>query len=79
LRAESEHLAEAAREGLLVANPETRDRRVVGGLLGADHPEGDVLTAAALNSARGALADRVGIGEERHHHLRLVGGGAVAV
>jgi hypothetical protein len=63
----------------LVADPEAGDRRVVGDLVGADHPEGDVLATAALDRSRGALADRVGVGEQGEHHLRLVGGGAVAV
>ena len=77
--AEAEHLAEEIGEGLLVAGAEAGDRRVVGDLVGADHPEGDVLAAAALDPARCALADRVGVGEQRQHHLRLVGGAAVAV
>jgi hypothetical protein len=46
---------------------------VVGDLVGADHPEGDVLATVALDRSRGALADRVGIGEQGEHHLRLVG------
>jgi hypothetical protein len=70
---------DGARQGLLMANPKARDRRVVGDLVGADHPEGDVLAAAALDSARRAFADGVGVGEQRHHHRRIVGGGAVAV
>jgi hypothetical protein len=62
-----------------VADPEASDRRVVGELVRCDHAQGDVLAAAALDRARGALADRVGIGEQGRHHLRLVGGAAVAV
>ena len=64
---------------MLVAHPEAGDRGVVGHLVCADHPEGDVLAAAALDPARGALADGVGVGDERQHHFRLVGGAAVAV
>jgi hypothetical protein len=59
----------------VVASTVTADRRVVGALVGADHPEGDVLPAAALDRARGALADRVGVDEEGDHHLRVVSGG----
>ena len=77
--AEAEHLAEEVGERVLVADAEAGDRRVVGDLVGADHPEGDVLAAAALDPSRGALADRVGVGEQGEHHLRLVRGGAVAV
>ena len=78
-RAEAEHLAEEIGERLLMAGAKARDRRVIGDLVGADHPKGDVLATAALDPARGALADRVGVGEQADHHLRLVGGGAVAV
>ena len=49
LAAEPEDLAEEIRQGLLVADPKAGDRRVVGRLVGADHPEGDVLAAAALD------------------------------
>ena len=79
LGAEREDLAEEVSERLLVADPEAGDRRVVGNLVRADHPEGDVLAAAALDPSRGALADRVGVGEQGHHHLRIVRGAAVAV
>jgi hypothetical protein len=34
-----------------VADPEAGDRGVVGDLVRADHPEGDVLAAAALDLA----------------------------
>lgn len=61
LGAEVEHPAAEASEGLLVADPEAGDRRVVGGLVCADHPEGDVLAAAALDPARASLADAVGV------------------
>ncbi|GAA0673961.1 hypothetical protein GCM10010193_28450 [Kitasatospora atroaurantiaca] len=39
-----------------MADPEAGDRRVVGGLVCADHPEGDVLAAAALDPVRASLA-----------------------
>jgi hypothetical protein len=62
-----------------VADPKPGDRRVVGDLVGADHPEGDVLATAALDPARASPADAVGVGEQGEHHFRIVGGGAVAV
>jgi hypothetical protein len=43
-------LAEEPSQRLLVADAKARDRRVIGNLVGADHPEGDVLAAAALDS-----------------------------
>ena len=52
LGAEAEHLAEEVGQGLLVADAEAGDRGVVGDLVGADHPEGDVLAAAALDPPR---------------------------
>jgi hypothetical protein len=79
LGAEAEHLAEEASQGLLVAGAKAGDRRVVGGLVGGDHAEGDVLAAAALDPARASLTDAVGVREQRQHHPRVVGGGAVAV
>ena len=41
-----------ANQRLLVADPKAGDRRVVGDLVGADHPKGDVLATAALDRAR---------------------------
>jgi hypothetical protein len=62
-----------------VACAKAGDRRVVGRLVGGDHPEGDVLRAAALDPPRGALADRVGVEQQRDHHLGVVGGSTPAV
>jgi hypothetical protein len=62
-----------------VAGPEASDGRVIGFPVGGDHPEGDVLLAAALDPPSRALADRVGVEAERHHHLRVMGGAAPAV
>jgi hypothetical protein len=53
-------------------NPKTRDRRVIGNLVGADHPESDILATAPLNRSRGPLSDRIGEEQERDHHRRLV-------
>ena len=52
LGAEAEDLAEEVSESLLVADSEAGDRGVVGSLVRADHPEGDVLAAAALDPSR---------------------------
>lgn len=62
-----------------MADAKAGDRGMVGSLVGGDHPEGDVLTAAALDPPRASLPDRVGVDDQRHHHLRIVGGAAVAV
>ena len=79
LRTEAEHLTEQLRQGLLVADSEARDRRVVGELVRADHPEGDVFTAAALDPPRRALAHAVGVDEQGEHHLGVVRCTTVAI
>jgi len=56
-----------------VPGAEARDRRVIGDLVGREHPEGDVLAAAPLDLSRGALPDRVGVEQERQHHLWVEG------
>jgi hypothetical protein len=55
-----------------VANAKARDGRVVGRLVGGDDAERDVLLAAAFDAARGALADRVGVEQQRDHHRRIM-------
>jgi hypothetical protein len=77
LGAEGEHLAKEPRELVLVAGPKARDRRVVGLLVGGDHPEGDVLDQAAFDLSRGALGDRVGVEQQGDHWV--VGRSAPAV
>jgi hypothetical protein len=47
------------------------DRRVVGDLVGRNYPEGDILAAAPLDTAARALPDRIGIEQQRNHHLRV--------
>lgn len=47
--------------------------------VGRDHAEGDILSAAALDPTRGALAERVRVEQEGDHRLRVVGGAAPAV
>lgn len=73
--AQLEDLDEAVPECRLVLLAEPGDGRVVGDLVRRDHTEGDVLGAAPLDPAGGALADAVGVEEQRHHHLRVEGGG----
>jgi hypothetical protein len=71
-RAKREHLAEQVGDRRLMAHTEARDRRVIGRLVGRDHPKGDVVVAMTLDPARGANSDRVGIDEHRDHHRRIV-------
>jgi len=52
---------------VLVAGTEPRGRRVIGLLLGRDHPVGDILHALALDPPRRAFTSRVGIEQKRHH------------
>ena len=52
LGAERQHVTEQIRESLLVALAKARDRRVIGNLVGRDHPERDVLHAAPLDHPR---------------------------
>ena len=54
-----------------VALAKPRDRRVIGRLVGRDHPVGDVLHARALDRARGALPPRIRVEQQRDHHRRI--------
>jgi hypothetical protein len=47
-------------------------RGVIGGLIDAVHTHGDVLKSAPLKPARRALADRIGIQQQRDHRRRIV-------
>src|SRR5215211_4321816 len=71
LLAQREHLGKKLGKRFLVADAKARDRRVIGRLLSSDHAVGDVLHAAALDAARGALTPRVRVEQKRQHHLRL--------
>jgi hypothetical protein len=62
-----------------VTHPKLRNRRVIRDQVRRHHAVGDVLHAGALDRARGAVAARVGIEQERHHHRRLVSRPAMAV
>src|ERR1035437_6484064 len=71
LPAQPKHRAEQLGQRVLMAGTEARDRRVIGLLLGSDHPVGDILHALALDPPRRAFTPRIGIEQKRHHHRRL--------
>jgi hypothetical protein len=77
--AEPQHLAEEIGQGPLVAHPELGDGGVIGHQVGTDHPIGHVLRTRPLDPARGAVSLREGVEQQRDHHLRVVGGAAVAI
>jgi hypothetical protein len=52
---------------------------VVGGLVGGQHPEGDVLGAAPFELPGGAHADAVGVQQHTKQEFRIVGGTPVPV
>jgi len=54
-----------------VPSAETRDRRVVWDPVRRDHPKGDILATTPLDPPARALADRVRVQQQRHHHRRL--------
>jgi hypothetical protein len=62
-----------------VADAEAGDGHMVGGLVGGQDPEGDVLSAAAFDLAGGAYAQAVAVEEHAEQQLGVVGGVAVAV
>ena len=72
VRAQPQHLPEQRAQRPLVTDPEARDRRVIGRLVSGDHPERDVLAATPLDPPRRALADRVRVHDQRHHHRRIM-------
>jgi hypothetical protein len=70
--AQPQHLAEQLGQCRLMALAKARDRRVIRGTVGTDHPRGDVLDAAALDPPRRTLPNRVAVEQQRHHHRWLV-------
>ncbi len=58
---------------------EPGDGHVVGELVAGQHPEGDVLVAAAFDLPGGAHPDGVGIQQHAKQRLGVVGGMAVPV
>ena len=56
-----------------------RDRRVIGRLVGTNHPDRDILDTPALDPPRRPLPDRVAIEQQRDHHRRIVRRPAVTV
>ena len=71
-RAQRQHLAEQARDRVLVALQEPRHRRVIRPLLRGHHPERDVFLARSLNHPRGPDPARVRVKQQRHHHRRVI-------
>jgi hypothetical protein len=78
-RAQPQGLDQKPGKGSLVADPEPGDGHVVGGLVGGQDAEGNVLLAAALDLPGGAHAKAVGVQQHAEQHLGVVGGVAVAV
>jgi hypothetical protein len=70
--AQRQHLAEQARQRLLVAPDEPGDGRVIGPLLRRDHPKRDVLRARPLDHPRRPGPARVGVQQQPHHHRRVI-------
>lgn len=66
-----QHLHEQALKRGPVTAREPRDRRVVGPVVPAQHPERDIQDAAALDLARGPHAHRVRMQQHRHHQRRI--------
>jgi hypothetical protein len=77
--AQFQRLHEEAGQGLLVADAEARDGRVVGGLVGGKDPKGDVFLAAPFELAGGAHPKAVAVQQHAQQQLGVVGGVAVAV
>ena len=55
-----------------MTHAEARDRRVIRRAVGGDNPKRDIVATAPLDAARGPLADRVGVHQQRDHHRRIV-------
>jgi hypothetical protein len=70
--AQLKHRPEQLRDRHLMPDAEPRDRRVIGHLVGADHPERNVVKAVTLDAARRPDVGRVGVDEQRHHHRRIM-------
>jgi hypothetical protein len=66
-------------QGLLVADPETGQRHMVGSGVGGQDAEGDVLVAAPFDLAGGTNPGAVGVQQHGQQHLGVVGGPAVPV
>src|SRR5215217_2931389 len=70
--AELEHRAEQTADRVLVAGAKPGDRGVIRRLVGADHPERDVLATPPLDRARRAHPDRTRVEQPRDHHRRVM-------
>ena len=65
LDAEAQDLAEHARQRILVALTEPRDRRVIRDLMGGDDAKGNVFLAGPLDRPRRPSPARVGVEQQR--------------
>jgi len=79
LSAQSEHAAEELRDRVLVALAKARDRRVIGHLIGRDHPNRDILHTGPLDAARRALPARIRVHQQRDHHRGIMRGATVTI
>jgi hypothetical protein len=77
--AQLQGLDEEPGQRLLVAGTKAGDGHVVGGLVGGQHPEGDVLGQAAFDLAGGLNPKTVAIQQHPEQQLGVVGGMAVPV
>jgi hypothetical protein len=71
--AQPQRLDEEAGQGLLVADTEPRDGHMIGRLVAAQYPEGEILDAAPLDLPRGAHPDRIGVQQHTQQGLGVVG------
>ena len=79
LDAEAQDLAKHARQRVLVALTEPRDRRVIRDLMGGDDAKGNVFLAGPLDRPRRPSPARVGVEQQRDHQRRLKRRAAVPV
>ncbi|OKI41693.1 hypothetical protein A6A27_39170 [Micromonospora sp. CB01531] len=70
---EVQRLREQADERVQAAAAETGDRAVVGGLVGGEVSERDVVGALALDRPRGSDAGGVAVDQQPQHQSRIVG------
>ena len=67
-----EHLAEQARQRLLMPTDEPGDRHMIRHQVAGDHPVGNVLPTVTLDRPRGPHTRRERVQDQRHHQRRLI-------
>jgi hypothetical protein len=77
--AQPKDAAKQVGDRVLVTLAKPRDRRVIGHLVGRDHPKRDVLHTCPLDAARRALSTHVRIPQQRDHHRRIVRRAALTI